>query len=61
MVPTSVLFWILVQGIRQVSGSFNANATAELLEKAASGLPKPPDKMYFGKGSEVHEQLKPRG
>ena len=52
VVPTSVLFWILVQGIRQVSGSFSANATAELLEKAASGLPKPPLDVYMDSGIE---------
>ena len=52
VVPTLVLFLIVVQGISQVSGSFNANATAELLEKAASGLPKPPPDVFMDSGIE---------
>jgi hypothetical protein len=58
VVTISVLFLIVVQGAWQVNGSFNASATAEPLEKAANGLPQTPDEMCFGKGSEVHEQLK---
>ena len=51
VVPTLV-FLIVVQGAWQVSGSFNANATAELLEKAASGLPKPPPDVFMDSGIE---------
>ncbi len=36
----------------QVNGSFNANATVELLEKAASGLPKPPPDVFMDSGIE---------
>jgi hypothetical protein len=52
VVPASVLFLIVVQGSRQISGSFNANATAELLEKAANGLPKPPPDVFMDNGIE---------
>jgi hypothetical protein len=58
VVTISVLFLIVVQGACQVNGSFNASATAELLDKAANGLPQTPDEKYLGKESKVHEQLK---
>ena len=50
MVPTWVLFWIVGRGLRQSTGSFSANATAELLVKAAKGLPKLPTNVFMDSG-----------
>ncbi len=47
VVPTEVLFWLTGQGVKQCTGSFNANATAELLEKATKGLPKLPTNVFM--------------